>query len=92
MNTLKRAIVIVGIVAVVVILALLAITLYALNKKNENAERIAPATKNRWAAKPKDEAVNNVPEMVASPGSNGPDNSHASNGSELGQSPIHTSS
>lgn len=76
MNTLKRAITIVGIITAVLVLALIGLALYALNRKNENAQKIAPAMAGRW--KPKDEKTtqaneepNHSPEMVVSPNDNG---------------------
>jgi len=52
MNALKKAITILGAVIALLIVALVVLSLYALNRKEQNIDRIKPAAENRWKKKP----------------------------------------
>lgn len=66
---LKKAITIAGVCLAVLVLGLMGLALYALNRKEQNHSRIAPAAANRH--KPKDSENSERAEMVVSPGSGG---------------------
>jgi FtsZ-interacting cell division protein ZipA len=57
----KKAITILGVVALVVLIGLVVAALWAINKRQENYERVAPATANRWPRKNDSQVVNQKP-------------------------------
>jgi len=71
MNALKKSITILGVVVLALLVALVVVALYALNRKEQNYQRIAPAAANRHP-KPKanEESISNS-QMVVTPGSGG---------------------
>ena len=71
MDSFKRAVWIIGSVLVAIVLLLVVVCLWALNRKADNINRIAPAAQKRWAGKeelkPKNENGTELPEVDARP-------------------------
>jgi len=66
MNALKKTLTILGAVILVLTVALVGVALYAINRKEQNHERIKAAAANRWPEKPKPDEHSKPVEMVAS--------------------------